>query len=205
MPTAGERGWGFGEFPSRLKQVARELAAAAIWHPPRHDATSLDSSLAPLELAPTLDIRSGGALSRLSTLISETTIETFAQATKMQYLEKGIISHNLLFFPPFFLTARKFQQMEELFIVVLLSGTCIQKSGQHLKPRQPRHKDKAPNAGRPGTPPYVMLVKLPGLELPATGSLSGQPGRRAEAQQQRMGWNHSWNILCSPLAIDRAA
>lgn len=98
MPTAGERGWGFGEFPSRLKQVARELAAAAIWHPPRHDAMSLDSGLAPLELAPTLDIRSGGALSRLGTLISETTIETFAQTTKMQYLEKGIIRHDLLFF-----------------------------------------------------------------------------------------------------------
>lgn len=59
---------------------------------------SLDSGLAPPELAPTLDIRSGRALSRLGTLISETTIETFAQATKMQYLEKGIIRHNLLFF-----------------------------------------------------------------------------------------------------------
>lgn len=47
------------------------------------------------------------------------------------------------------------------------------------------------------TPPYVMLVKLPGRELQATGSLSGQD--RGEAQQQRMGWNHSWNFFAHHL------
>lgn len=72
-----------------------------------------------------------------------------------------------ILFMALFLTARNSQQ-KSYPLFVLRSGTCIQNlQGKTASQDSQDTKTKHPMRGAPAapTPPYVMLVKLPGLRV----------------------------------------